>query len=425
MNRCSIHNVAFGGDGVGRIYGLAVFVPFTLPNELVEVEIIQKKKNFAKAKLQTIVEKSPDRVTPPCPYFGKCGGCQLQHASYPLQLQLKQKFISDSLTRIGNIHYPVPPVHPSSTPFGYRRHISLKLKLSGKSFKLGFATVEGSHLPIYSCLLLEPEHSIIPFLQDVFSKVDPTLPLSESIIKIIKHSQGRYLIACSLLSPLPSKEQENLKNALSSNPSIAGWILKTPTQVLESGDIHPFFIHNDLTFTYSPFGFMQNHPEQSGHIYDWTLKSASSSKKVLDLYCGIGISSLLLAKSGKKVIGVELNPISIELAKQNAQQNHIEGSEFICDSAEGSTRKILKSFTPDTLILNPPKAGIAPEILKEIKSSSIQTILYISCNPPTLARDLAHLINEGFIIEDLQAFDMFPQTTHVEVTAKLARKKLA
>src|SRR5271154_6719283 len=122
MNLCSIHNVAFGGDGVGRIYGLAVFVPFTLPGEEVEVQITQKKKNFAKAKLQTIVQTSPDRVTPPCPYFGKCGGCQLQHASYPLQLELKKRFIEDSLKRIGSIHYPVPAVHPSSSPFGYRRH---------------------------------------------------------------------------------------------------------------------------------------------------------------------------------------------------------------------------------------------------------------------------------------------------------------
>lgn len=427
MNRCSIYNVAFGGDGVGRIYGLAVFVPFTLPDELVEVEITQKKKNFAKAKLHTILEQNKDRVIAPCPYFGTCGGCRLQHASYPLQLELKQKFVQDSLKRIGNIHFPVPPVTPSSTPFGYRRHISLKLKLSGKSLRLGFATVEGSHIPVNSCLLLEATETanpIIPFLQTVFSKVDPTLPLSGSIIKIIKHSQGRYLITCSLVAPLPIRQQDLLKNALSSNPSIAGSILKTPAQVLESGDIHPFFTHKDLTFNYSPFGFVQNHPEQSGHIYDWTLKSNNHSKKILDLYCGIGISGLLLAKEGKKVVGVELNPISIELAGQNAQQNNIEGAEFVCDSAESSTRKILKSFKPDALILNPPKAGIAPEILKEFKNSSVELITYISCNPPTLARDLAHLALEGFELEDLQAFDMFPQTTHVEVTARLVRKKI-
>ncbi len=424
MTLCSIHNVAFGGDGVGRIYGLAVFVPFTLPGEEVEVEIVQKKKNFAKAKLQTVVEKSPERVTPPCPYFGKCGGCQLQHASYPLQLELKKRFIEDSLKRIGSIQYSVPAVHPSTTPFGYRRHISLKLKIVQKAFKLGFSTVEGSHIPVNSCLIFEPaSDSIIPFLQDVFSKFDPTLPLSESTIKIIKHSQDKYLIACNLLASLPLKEQEHLKKELSSHPKICGWILKTPIQLLESGDIHPNFMHSDLLFTYSPFGFVQNHPEQSGHIYDWIVKSNTNSKKVLDLYCGIGISSLLLAKAGKKVMGIELNPISIDLAKQNAKQNQIDGSEFLCASAEDSTRKTLHSFKPDALIVNPPKAGIAPEIIQELGGSSIQTITYISCNPPTLARDLAQLVKEGFELKDLQGFDMFPQTTHVETTAQLVRKK--
>ncbi len=422
MTLCTIDNIAFGGDGIARIEGLAIFIPFTLPGEKVEIEITQKKKNFAKASLLKILESSSERRTPPCPYFGKCGGCQLQHASYPLQLSLKKRFVEDSLTRIGNISYPTPSLTPSLKELGYRRHISLKLKLVEGQFLLGFTSVEGSHLPIYSCLLFNSEQdSILPALQDTFAKLDPLLTISESSIRMIKHSQNRYLITCNFPSPLPPREIEVLKKSFKSIPSITGWIIKTPKQLFELGETTPSFTHKNLTFHYSPFGFVQNHAEQSGKIYDWIVEKNLSSKKILDLYCGIGASSILLAEKGKEVIGVELNPLSIELAIQNAKQNQIEGIDFICASAETSTKKELDSFKPDTLVINPPKAGIDKEVLKEIVHSSCVSITYISCNPPTLARDLAFLIENGFVLKDLQAFDMFPQTTHVETAVHLMR----
>jgi len=261
MTLCPIHNIAFGGEGVGRIDELAVFVPFTLPGELAKVAVHQKKRNFARAKLLTIVEKSPDRVTPPCPYFSTCGGCQLQHASYPLQLQIKKRFIEDSLKRIGKINYPVPPVIPSEVPFAYRRHITLKLKLQNNLYTLGFTTSDGSHLSISSCLLLYTDsdtNPIIPFLQTLFSKLDPLLPLSESFVKIIKNHSDTYLISCNFSSSLPAQELQILKKSLSSHSSISGWILKTPNQLFEFGKVSPFFTHKGLTFTYSPFGFVQN-----------------------------------------------------------------------------------------------------------------------------------------------------------------------
>lgn len=425
MTLCSIDNIAFGGEGVGRVDGLVLFVPFTLPGELTEVQIHRKKNTFAKAKLIKIIKANADRVIPPCPYFSKCGGCQLQHASYPLQLQLKKRFIEDSLKRIGKIEFDIPSVIPSSTPFAYRRHITLKLKLDGDCFKLGFTTLEGTHLPVYSCLLLNTDQDpILPFLQTLFSKIDPLLPLSESSIKILKDIHNRYLIACTFSSSLPSKELKLLKNELSLLDALSGFILKTPTQSFEAGEITPYFVHKGLTFHYSPFGFIQNHPEQSEKIYNWIVQSNLHAKKILDLYCGIGVSSLLLAKENKQVQGVELNPVSIELAIQNAKNNQINEVQFFCASAETSTRERLHIFQPDTLIVNPPKAGIPLEVLKDICKSSLTTITYISCNPPTLARDLSYLLNNGFIIENILAFDMFPQTTHVETVVKLARKKI-
>jgi 23S rRNA (uracil1939-C5)-methyltransferase len=426
MTLCPIHNIAFGGEGVGRIDKLAVFVPFTLPGELVEVEVHQKKRNFARAKLQTILEKSPERVTPPCSYFGICGGCQLQHASYPLQLKIKRRFIKDSLERIAKINFPVPEVTPSSVELGYRRHISLKLKNCNDVLTLGFTTPDGSHLPITSCLLLSLESTsaqIIPFLQSTFSKIGPQFLLSESLIKIIKNKFDTYLITCSFSSSLSSSVVDQLKTSFSNHPLISGYIFKTPDESLEFGDTLPSFTHKDLIFSYSPFGFVQNHPEQSANIYDWIVKVNSESKKILDLYCGIGVSSLLLAKEGKEVLGIELNANSVDLAFKNAERNKIKTAHFLCSSAESSTRKQLDKFKPDAIVVNPPKMGVFPEVLADICRSTTDTITYISCNPTTLARDLSFLIDKGFILHDLQAFDMFPQTTHVETAVLLVRKK--
>lgn len=421
MTVCSIHSVAFGGEGVGKIGTQVCFVPFTLPGEKVEIEIIEQKRHFSKGKLKTILEPNQDRITPPCPYFFQCGGCQLQHASYPLQLELKKRFLEDSLHRIGRIQYPIAPIKPSTLPFEYRRHISLKIKQVHQTFCLGFTTKKGCHLPIESCLLFKKgPDPLLAFLQKLVASLDASLPLDNSSLKIIKTHKDRYIVFFYFLANLPSKEMQKLKEALSNYPSLSGWILQTPKQMLTFGEITTSFTHRGITCSYSPLGFVQNHPEQAGLLYDWILGKNLNSQKVLDLYCGIGASSLLLAKSGKKVTAVELNPSSIELAIQNAQNNQIENVQFLCHDVEKALPDLLTSITPDAILVNPPKAGLSSEVLK-ILGEAHSNITYVSCNPPTLARDLSYLSNKGFFLKDLQAFDMFPQTTHLETAVYLTR----
>lgn len=422
MTLCLIDNVAFGGEGVARVDGLAVFIPFTLPGEKVEIKIEKKKKNFAKASLQKLVEKSPERVTPLCPYFGTCGGCDLQHAAYPLQLKIKKKFIEDSLIRIGHIHFNVPSVQPSSESFAYRRHITLKIKKDHNKWSLGFSALDGSHLPVRLCFLLHSQDDpIISLLQDIFSQLNPDLFLSDSSIKVLKHLPNQYLIACNFLDSLPKNDIDLLNSRFKASSSISGWIIKTPTETSEHGNTKPYFMHDSMKIHYSPFGFVQNHPEQSEKIYNWILEKNKLSQRILDLYCGVGASSLLLAGQNKEVLGIELNPFSIELALQNREENHVKGVEFICASAESASQEALSSFKPDAIVINPPKTGIDPDVLKSVVESSTKSITYISCSPPTLARDLAFLTKNGFVLQDLLSFDMFPQTTHVETVVYLIR----
>jgi 23S rRNA (uracil1939-C5)-methyltransferase len=424
MPICKVHNVAFGGDGVGKIDRLAVFIPFTLPGEVVEVDLLEKKKNFARAKLEKILEPSPNRVSPPCPYFSSCGGCSLQHASYDLQLQIKRQFIEDALTRIGKVSFPTCLIEPSSQPFGYRRHISLKAKQVGNTVKIGFIGVDGHSLTaIDHCLLFSLKNDeILSKLEQALNLLGKELLESKTTVKLIKQHDSSYLALFSFSIPIDKARLLALENHLDLIPTLSSYILNTPDLTLKKGDTSLFFSYQDLEIEYSAFGFVQNHAKQSEKIYDWIQTKLLSSLKVLDLYCGVGVSSLALAKQGKKVLGIESNPTSIEMAQKNAERNHLAGAaSFLCDFVEKAIFKTLSSLKPDAVIINPPKAGSQPEILLNIADSTVEKIVYISCNPTTLARDLALLCEKGFKIEELRGFDMFPQTTHVETVVYLKR----
>ena len=417
MTECEIQSVAFGGEGVAKVDGFVLFIPFTLPKERVEVKITEKKSRFARASLQKILNPSPHRTAAPCPYFTNCGGCQLQHASYLEQLDLKRQFVEDALTRIGKISFPIPPVIGSSSSFGYRRHITLQLEYMNDSWEMGFASQEGSFLPIKQCLLFdEPNGSIAAYIHKHLKNLPQNLP---GRLKILKNEPG-YVLAFSFPYSL---EEETLSffSSLANDPLFTAIAVQTPEQQYSWKEPSLSCSYGGLTFSYSPFSFIQNHAEQSEKIYLHVMNLIDSSKKILDLYCGIGITTLLLASLGKEVLGVEINPIAISHAKQNAIKNGRDPNIFICSSAEKSLGHI-SSFQPDAILINPPKTGVTPPVIKAIGNSLATKVLYISCHPPTLARDAKILEEKGFMLSHIQSFDMFPQTTHVETVAVFNRK---
>jgi 23S rRNA (uracil1939-C5)-methyltransferase len=412
-----IDNIAFGGEGVARKEGLAVFIPFTLPGEEVEAEIFQKKSRFARAKLLCVTKNSPDRIAPLCPYFTVCGGCKLQHASYDKQLEIKRMFVEDSLKRIGKISTLVPPVIPSSTHFSYRRHISLKLQKIEGVWQLCFTSLEGNPLAITSCFLFHDiEDDIFMQIQKSLSKI-PSHYDFDIRAKIIKKGEG-YVLAFTSARPMQKKEKGAL-SSLFSLPALQGLILQTPAETIEKGDCTLTFSCQNLDFFYSPFSFVQNHPEQSEKIVELLINLVGKSKKIVDLYCGIGVSTLAFASSGKEVLGIELSETATTLAKKNAEKNQLK-ADFFCCPAEDCKEKIT-AFQPDTIVVNPPKGGLHPDVLSLFSSPCTQQILYVSCHPPTLARDAFLLEKMGFTIEVLQSFDMFPQTTHVETVVKFIK----
>ena len=416
MTTCEIQTIAFGGDGVAKINGLAVFIPFTLPAEQVNIEITQKKSRFARGRLTTIITSSPHRISPPCPYFGSCGGCQLQHSDYPYQLEIKRKFVEDSLNRIGKLYCFIPPVVPSTTSFGYRRHISLQLEFTHGSWRFGFASYTGTFLPIQYCLLFDSEeNTLLSNLEKTLSSLPPNLP---GRLKILKSSSG-YILAFSF-SHILSPEELSIFTVLADLPSINGVIVQTADKEYSWKQTTLDCCYEEMTFSYSPFSFIQNHAEQSKNIYNYTLSLLQDAKKVLDLYCGIGISTLLLAKQNSQVLGIEINPIAIHHAQENAIRNGFSKDLFICASADTAS-SYLSSFSPEAVLVNPPKIGLSSSVIQSLITSSAKKIIYISCHPPTLARDCALFAAQGFTLSNLQSFDMFPQTTHVETVVQLSR----
>ena len=417
MTRCHIDAVAFGGEGVSRLDGLVLFTPFTLPTEDVEVMIYEKKKRFGRAHLLFISQESPNRITPPCPYFTKCGGCQLQHASYAYQLSLKRQFLQDSFDRIGKIKLLIPEVIGSSKEKTYRRHITCKLSFLEQKWQLCFSAIDHTLLPIQECLLLqEPEDAILSSLQKAFAQLPPSIPL-HGRLKLMKTTDG-YLGALFVEESLTEKNEQTLFLLLSSY--FESFYIQTPYKTTKTGTLQHSFICLGLTIYYSPFSFLQNHPEQSERIYSLLANLFQENTTILDLYCGIGISSLILAKAGKHVLGIEINQESLALAKKNAACNDCL-VEFICTSAENYFQEAPSLFQPDGLLINPPKSGLSQEVQQILASLPIKTIVYISCYPPTLARDSAFLQTRGYSITFIQGYDMFPQTTHVETVVQFSK----
>ncbi len=422
MTRCQIDRIAFGGDGIGRIDQYVVFVPFTAPGDIVEVSYVKKKKSFAQAKLLKIVSPGPDRVPPPCPVYGTCGGCQLQHLSYAGQLESKRAFIQESLQRIGKISFPVPPVIPSPVQYGYRRHIRLRCLSSDTQWTLGFTPHAGADLlPIRACPLFEEDsRGFLSTLQDLFAELLPN-PSAEGSVKIFKTENSSYLVSFEFAQHFPQGLQ-TLCSKLLSSPLCQGIACRTSTESFTLGNPELFFSSNGLRITASPFGFIQNHPDISEKIYEYILSYIESSNRILDLYCGIGITSLLCAKRGLQVLGIEMNEQAVACAQQNAILNYIENAEFRCSTIEACVREVLSSFLPDCILINPPRIGIEKQAL--IKIACARKLVYVSCYPPTLARDLQILLACGYSIQSVQGFDMFPQTTHVETVVFLEKNHL-
>ena len=365
----TIHDLAFGGEGVGRIEEFVVFVPFVITGETVEAEITELKKNFARAKLVRVITPSPQRVTPECGYFMNCGGCQYQHIDYAAQLVFKHKQISDLFERLGKISRAVvTPVLPCPAPYGYRNRIMIRTQWNGPAKKLvvGFIGVNNKYVEdITECKIAEP------ILNEQITEVRANPPPKGGIKVVLRVQPENWEV------PRDSFFQNN------------------------------FFLLPKLVETVQDF-----------------LK-AGGSRHLIDLYCGVGFFGIEAASVVDSFVGVEYDQLAIAAARKNAASRNITNGEFVAAKVEEVLPELLKKFSAEktAVILDPPRKGCWPETLALLRETKPAQIIYVSCHPATMARDLNILCADGvFELARVQPLDMFPQTQHVECVADLRRR---
>ena len=362
----TIHDLAFGGEGVGRIDDFVVFVPFVIVGETVEVEITEVKKNFARAKLLRVVTPSPERVTSECRYFTQCGGCQYQHIGYAAQLRYKHKQIADLFERVGKISREViAPVIPCPSPYGYRNRIMIRSQWNGpaKKLEIGFIRADNNFVvDIDECKIAEP------VLNAQIQQVRANPPPKGGLKVVLRVQPENWDV------PESSFFQNN------------------------------FFLLPKLVETVREF------------------LQAGAAKHLVDLYCGVGFFGIETADVVESFIGVESDQLAIKAARKNAETRNIRNGEFIAAQVEDILPELLQKFSPEKtgVILDPPRKGCRLETLQLLRETRPAQVIYVSCHPATMARDLNILCTDGvFTLARVQPLDMFPQTQHVECVADL------
>lgn len=433
-----IERLGINGEGVGQWYGYTIFVDGALPNEKVLTSLYEKRKSFGRARILQKITTSEHRIDPICPLFGECGGCQLMHLRYEQQLKAKRQRVVDALERIGKIYdVEVGECIASPSPLSYRNKIQLPVAKQGNSMRLGLYArnthelIDMDTCHIHCALGENAYQTIKKILQNSSVSVfDPETNEGELKHVLIKTAVGTKQVLVIFVTAKEASEE--LRRAavevFDSLDEIRGVVqnINSSSDNTVLGDTYVTLagqgsIEEKLCgyyFKVSPASFFQVNPSQAENLYRDVIDKAAltGNEIVLDAYCGVGTLSLLLAPHAKKVIGVECVPEAIEDAKENAVKNNIVNTEFHCQLAEEfiESQKAL-----DVAVLNPPRKGCERSVLEKLSELKPKTIIYVSCDPATLARDLAFLIGKGWKLKSVTPYDMFPQTAHVESLAVL------
>lgn len=433
-----IRSLGSSGEGIGTYEGFIVFIEGALPGEKVRVSLTEIKKNYAKGKLLAVLIPSPDRVEPSCPLFGHCGGCQLMHLSYPKQLESKQQTVQNALSRIGHINVPVEQCISSPYHLHYRNKIQMPIVLSPTGLTIGlYARHSHNVIPIDKCFIhCELGEKIYRKIATILkqSGVSPYQEgegvLRHLLIKTAIHTQEILVILVT--SGQPCAHLQTLgKEIMKSSPEVKGVVQninRLDNNVILGNEWVTLCGSSSIVeeicgkkFRISPAAFFQVNPLQAEAIYQHVLELSQldETKTFLDAFCGVGIMAILTAPYTKHSFGIECVSSAIEDAQFNAQLNHLENCTFYCGQAESKIHA-LKNI--DVVFLNPPRKGCEENLLKRLNEKLVKEIIYMSCDPATLARDLKILTDLGYRINRVTPFDMFPQTAHVETVVHISKK---
>lgn len=455
----TIESTGFEGKSIARINGFVVFVEGAVEGDVVKAKIFKIKKRHAEAKVVEVVQASPKRTTPRCTYFGTCGGCKWQHVDYAVQLQFKQQHVVDAMERIGGMkEVPILPIIGSDDIYFYRNKLEFSFsekrwlrKEEVENFNNVPPLSLGFHVPqrwdkvldVHECFLQsELSNSIVNAVRDfalsnnipAYSQETQSGYFRNLVIREGKNT-GDVMVNVVTFEDKPeimSKLSSELTNRFPEITTVVNNINLRKSQVAV-GDVEKVYygegvIHDTIgnkLFQVSANSFFQTNTKQAEKLYDIVKKFAElkPTDVVYDLYCGTGSIALYIADAVKQVIGIDVVESSILNARMNARLNVVENCEFIA----GDLKELLtkdtewkKQFSPpDVIIVDPPRSGMHPKAVEEVGAMNVPRIVYVSCNPATLARDLKMLTSYGYDVETVQPVDMFPHTYHIECVAKV------
>lgn len=440
-----IERLGTSGEGVGRYDNFTVFVPNALPGEQVSARVEEVKKTYACARIMEIRVASADRVRPRCEIYSDCGGCQLQHLSYEAQLTAKRLQVVDAMTHIGKLpHVPVKETLGAASPWNYRNKMQFPVGIHQGQIVVG-CFAQGSHriIDTEDChIQREGNNALANAVRDIVTKLRIPVYNEDTHRGILRHIVGRVgqgdelmAVIVTAAKELPRKKElirmmrERLPQLVSIQQNIQTYrnnVVMGRDTVLLWGKPTIRDTLGKLSFHISPRSFFQVNTAQAAVLYEQALQYADlhGTETVIDAYCGTGTITLFLAQRARNVYGIEIVRPAILDARKNARDNGIKNAEFIV----GDTTAVMPSLyrqgvRPDVVVVDPPRAGCTPTVLKTFANMKPRRIVYVSCNPATLARDLAIMKTLGYEAREIQPVDLFPQTSHVETVVLMSRVK--
>lgn len=440
----TIKRIGINGEGVGYYKRKAVFIDGALPGEVVKSKVTRAEAGYLNASIIEIEKKSPDRQVPPCPVYAECGGCQLQHMTYEAQLRAKEELLREAFQRYAGIEsLPMRPILGMDNPWGYRNKAQLQTGLHGGEIVTGLYSA-GSHrlVDIAGCEVQHPVvNEVIEGAKAVLKELN--IPVynertREGAVRTIVARVGQasnqvQLTLITAVDRLPDARRlvQHLREKLPMVKTIAQNINKGKTPLIFGerttvlwGDERLNETLGEVQFSLSPRAFFQLNPEQTVKLYNAAKEAAAltGEELVVDAYCGTGTIGMWLAQRAREVRGIELIPEAVRDARDNAAASGIGNARFYEGRAEELLPEwVAQGIRPDVIVVDPPRTGCEMPLLQAIAKARPKRLVYVSCNPSTLAKDCKVLLGSGYRLEWVQPVDMFPQTSHVECVVKIYR----